>query len=206
MKTFMALTISLALAQTVQAQEFAKGKVFLDVNRNGKLDKNEKGIPSVSVSNGREVVATDKEGNYKLPVGNDNIIFVVKPSGYAVPVDENNHPKFYYIHKVNGSPASKYPGVTATGKIPASVNFALYQQEEQANFSAFVFGDPQAYTEEELGFLRMASSTRLRTNLSLNSESVSEIWSVMICLFSQNTSRSFLRWDYLGIMSWEITT
>ncbi|MEI2271491.1 calcineurin-like phosphoesterase family protein [Sphingobacterium sp. ML3W] len=154
MKTFMALAISLALTQTVQAQEFAKGKVFLDVNRNGKLDKNEKGIASVSVSNGREVVATDKDGNYQLPVGNDNIIFVVKPSGYAVPVDENNHPKFYYIHKVNGSPTSKYPGVTATGKIPTNVNFALYQQEEQANFSAFVFGDPQAYTEEELGFFK----------------------------------------------------
>ncbi|MGE8381125.1 MAG: metallophosphoesterase N-terminal domain-containing protein, partial [Sphingobacterium sp.] len=74
MKTFMALAISLALTQTVQAQEFAKGKVFLDVNRNGKLDKNEKGIASVSVSNGREVVATDKDGNYQLPVGNDNII------------------------------------------------------------------------------------------------------------------------------------
>ena len=106
MKTFFALAISLALAQTVKAQEFAKGRVYSDINKNGKLDKNEKGIASVSVSNGREVVITDKNGNYQLPVGDDNIIFVVKPSGYAVPLDENNHPKFYYIHKVNGSPAS----------------------------------------------------------------------------------------------------
>ena len=122
MKAFLALAISWACVNAVQAQDFAKGKVYLDANKNGKLDKNEQGIASVSVSNGREVTTTDKDGNYQLPVGNDNIIFVVKPTGYALPLDENNHPKFYYIHKVNGSPASKYPGVAATGKIPAAVN------------------------------------------------------------------------------------
>lgn len=154
MKTFLALAISWALTHTLQAQEFATGKVYLDINKNGKLDKNEKGVPDVSVSNGREVVLTDREGNYRLPVADDNIIFVAKPSGYSVPIDENKHPKFYYIHKVNGSPQSKYTGVAATGKIPASVNFALYQQTENPSFSAFVFGDPQAYTEEELGFFK----------------------------------------------------
>ncbi|WP_209576591.1 calcineurin-like phosphoesterase C-terminal domain-containing protein [Sphingobacterium sp. UBA5996] len=154
MRTFLALAISWAFVHAAHAQDFAKGKVYLDVNKNGKLDKNEKGIVSVSVSNGREVTTTDKDGNYQLPIGNDNIIFVVKPSGYALPLDENNHPKFYYIHKLNGSPVSKYPAVVATGKIPAAVNFALYQQEEDPNFSAFVFGDPQAYTEEELAYFK----------------------------------------------------
>ncbi|MDM1294493.1 calcineurin-like phosphoesterase C-terminal domain-containing protein [Sphingobacterium sp. N143] len=154
MKTFLALAISWALAQSVQAQELAKGKVYHDVNKNGKLDKKEKGIAAVSVSNGREVVVTDKDGNYQLPIGKDNIIFVVKPAGYAVPLDENNHPKFYYIHKAIGSPASKYPGISATGDIPAAIDFALYQQDENPSFSAFVFGDPQAYTEEELRFFK----------------------------------------------------
>jgi hypothetical protein len=59
----------------VQAQDFAKGKVYLDINKNGKLDKNERGVASVAVSNGLEVATTDKDGNYQLPVGNDNIIF-----------------------------------------------------------------------------------------------------------------------------------
>ena len=154
MKAFLALAISWACVNAVQAQDVAKGKVYLDVNKNGKLDKNEKGLASVAVSNGREVTTTDKEGNYQLPIGNDNIIFVIKPTGYALPLDENNHPKFYYIHKLNGSPVSKYPAVAATGKIPAAVNFALYQQEEGPNFSAFVFGDPQAYTEEELAYFK----------------------------------------------------
>src|SRR5690606_41981288 len=98
------------------------------------------------VSNGKEVVQTDKNGKYQIPVENDNIIFVIKPSGYALPVDADNQPKFYYIHKPNGSPALKYPGVTATGALPQSIAFALTLKEEPANFSAFVFGDLQSYT------------------------------------------------------------
>src|SRR5690606_28961113 len=99
MKAFLAIAAACVLAQSVQAQELAKGKVYLDINKNGKLDKNEKGLAGVSVSNGREVVITDQDGRYKLPVGADNIIFVIKPSGYNLSLDTDNHPKFYYIHK-----------------------------------------------------------------------------------------------------------
>ena len=154
MKAFLAIAAACVLAQSVQAQELAKGKVYLDINKNGKLDKNEKGLAGVSVSNGREVVITDQDGRYKLPVGADNIIFVIKPSGYNLSLDTDNHPKFYYIHKTKGSPQSKYSGVAATGKIPAAIDFALYEQEESPEFSAFIFGDPQAYTEEELAFFK----------------------------------------------------
>ncbi|VTR42507.1 calcineurin-like phosphoesterase C-terminal domain-containing protein [Sphingobacterium thalpophilum] len=154
MKAFLAIAAACVLTQSVQAQELAKGKVYLDINKNGKLDKNEKGLAGVSVSNGREVVITDQDGRYKLPVGADNIIFVIKPSGYNLSLDTDNHPKFYYIHKTKGSPQSKYSGVAATGKIPAAIDFALYEQEESPEFSAFIFGDPQAYTEEELAFFK----------------------------------------------------
>jgi N terminal of Calcineurin-like phosphoesterase len=48
------------------------------------------------VSNGREVVKTDASGRYALPIEDGRCIFVVKPTGYAVPVDENMLPRFYY--------------------------------------------------------------------------------------------------------------
>jgi hypothetical protein len=32
------------------------------------------------------------------------VVFVVKPSGWMTPVDENNLPQFSYVHKPAGSP------------------------------------------------------------------------------------------------------
>ena len=136
------------------AQDFAKGVVYLDKNNNGKFDRNEKGIPNVSVSNGREVVTTNAKGAYTLPVENDNIVFVIKPSGYMFPVNDFNQPQFYYIHKPLGSPQLKYPGTAPTGKIPKELNFPLIETQEAANFTAFVFGDPQAYNLEEIAFFK----------------------------------------------------
>src|SRR5690606_6474697 len=86
------------------AQSTVSGYVYHDANGNGQRDRREPGVAGVSVSNGVQVVATADKGHYELPVDQDNIIFVIKPSGYAVPTDEDSLPKFYYIHKPNGSP------------------------------------------------------------------------------------------------------
>src|SRR5690606_16128195 len=96
---------------------------------------------------------TGSDGRYTLPIGNDNIVFVIKPEGYEAPLDAFNLPKTYYIHKPGGSPASlEYPGVAPTGALPESVDFALLPADESREFKALVFGDPQAYTKEEMEF------------------------------------------------------
>src|SRR5690606_2273254 len=147
----------LMLALGVQVQQMATGTVFNDLNQNGKQDRREAGIPNVAVSNGEDVVLTDAKGKYELPVGEDNIVFVVKPSGYALPLDELNHPQSYYIHKPSGSPKElTYPGVAPTGPLPKSIDFGLQQIEESNNFRALIFGDPQAYTEQEIAFFNRA--------------------------------------------------
>ncbi|RNL95167.1 metallophosphoesterase [Sinomicrobium pectinilyticum] len=133
-------------------QERVTGTVFNDLNKNGKKDKTERGIEKVAVTNGTDVVLTDFEGKYELPVDDDNIISVIKPAGYAVPVDENNLPEFFYIHKPKGSPGLKFKGVEPTGKLPGSVDFALYAVEEPQEFTTLIFGDPQPYTSEEMEY------------------------------------------------------
>src|SRR5690606_35599516 len=126
-------------AYPAHAQIIATGYVYHDKNENGKRDSNEKGIANVSVSNGVQVVQTDKNGKYSLPVGNDNIIFVIKPEHYHLPVDENYLPQFYYIHKPQGSPSDlRYKGVAPTGPLPKSVDFALTHREEQEDFRSLV--------------------------------------------------------------------
>ncbi len=130
--------------------EFAVGVVFHDANGNGQLDEGEKRLPGVRVSNGREIVATDEEGRYRLPVDDDTALFVIKPRGWRTPLSKDQLPRFYYIHKPHGSPDLKYAGVSPTGPLPESVDFPLYPQQEPDTFRAILFGDPQPRTQQEV--------------------------------------------------------
>ncbi|MBU6178448.1 MAG: metallophosphoesterase, partial [Verrucomicrobia bacterium] len=149
--TFFGL-VSLALSAT-RADE-AKGVVFHDRNGNGLRDADEPGLPHVAVSNQREIVKTDAEGRWSLPVTDDTILFVVKPSGWMTRLSDQQIPQFYHIHKPQGSPANfRYPGVAPTGPLPASIDFALRPAEEPAQFKAIFFGDPQPQTIEQVNHI-----------------------------------------------------
>jgi hypothetical protein len=137
-----------------QAQDVARGVVYHDQNGNEAQDAGEPGVPGVAVSNGLEVVLTDAQGRYELPVGDDTILFIIKPSGWMTPVSADQLPRFYYIHKPAGSPADlKYPGVAPTGPLPDSVDFALTPQEEPDTFSMIVLADPQPHTLREVDYV-----------------------------------------------------
>jgi len=152
MKKVFILLVASAFTFSASAQSVS-GFVFEDLNGNGKKDKNEKGIANVGVSNGIEVTTTDAKGKYSLPVGNDNIIFVIKPSDYSLPVSGRQLPVFYYNHKPSGSPANfKYKGVPPTGPLPKSVDFALLPATVVKDFTTLIFGDPQPYTMEEVDY------------------------------------------------------
>lgn len=150
------LSIGLAfLSFAAISQEQVSGFVFEDSNNNGKKDRREKGLADVAVSNGIEVVKTNQEGKYELPLRDDQIIFVIKPSDYDLPTNENNLPQFFYNHKPKGSPSSlKYEGVKPTGELPKSVDFALKPGKSEISFSALVFGDPQPYSVDEVGYFK----------------------------------------------------
>ena len=135
------------------APKQARGVVFHDSNGNRKLDPGEKPLPGVPVSNGVEIVKTDKNGRYELPVDADTILFVVKPRGWQVPLSENELPQFYYIHKPMGSPNLKFAGVEPTGPLPDSVDFPLSPQKEPETFKAVLFGDPQPRNQEEVDYI-----------------------------------------------------
>ncbi|MGQ8337371.1 calcineurin-like phosphoesterase C-terminal domain-containing protein [Sunxiuqinia sp. A32] len=148
---FILTTLIISSIQTI-AQSVVKGVVFEDLNQNSTQDRKEKGIAGVAVSNGVDVVQTDDNGEYQLKVSNDQIIFVIKPSDYQIPVNEFKLPQFYYIHKPGGSPELKYEGTQGTGKLPRNVDFALYSDSSQDQFKMLVFGDPQPYSKKEVDF------------------------------------------------------
>lgn len=129
------------------------------------MDRREKGIANVAVSNGVEVVLTDKNGRYSLPLYGDNIVFVVKPADYQTKVNKNNLPEFYYNYKPSGSPSDfKYKGVSATGNLPKELNFPLYRKLENRDFQILVFGDPQPYTLKEIDYFRRGIVNEVKNN------------------------------------------
>jgi len=157
MKNILFIVFLLALSTRTMAQSFVKGTVYEDSNNNGKKDGRDKGIANVAISNGNEVVLTNQKGIYELPVvGNNMLIFVIKPNGFAFPLDENNISKFYYIFKPEGSPKLYYNGSSPTGNLPKTVDFALIKVTETDEFTAIVLGDPQPYINEHVEFFKKA--------------------------------------------------
>lgn len=150
----LTLLLSLIVAHPAFAQSEATGFVFHDRNGNGQRDAGEPGIPDVAVSNGTDVTKTDANGQYRLSVSDDVILFVVKPRNWQPPVDALNLPQFFYRHKPAGSPTNlDYAGVAPTGPLPASVDFPLLPNPETDRFKMLVFGDPQPYSLAQVDYL-----------------------------------------------------
>ncbi|MGF1453604.1 MAG: calcineurin-like phosphoesterase C-terminal domain-containing protein [Opitutales bacterium] len=147
-----ALFTPLVLACLAFAQETATGFVYHDANGDGSRNSEEAGVPDVLVSNGSEVVRTDAQGRYELPVTDDTALFVIKPAGWMVPLNEVNLPQFYYLHKPEGSPELEYAGVEPTGPLPDSVDFALLRKEDEDTFRMLLIGDPQPYNQQQVDY------------------------------------------------------
>jgi C terminal of Calcineurin-like phosphoesterase/N terminal of Calcineurin-like phosphoesterase/Calcineurin-like phosphoesterase len=133
------------------------GVVFEDRLGAGRRQAGDRGIAGVLVSNGREVVRTDAGGRYTLPIVEETIIFVIKPSGYAVPTNEDRLPQFYYIYQPQGSPAAldlRFRGIAPTGPLPDSIDFPLRKIDEPTTFDVLLFADPQPESDVELSFVR----------------------------------------------------
>lgn len=163
MKKKLFLLAVLAGIQFSYAQTSVSGKVYIDANKNNIADKNERGVANVSVSNGTDVVLTDRNGYYSIPCSNDDIIFVIKPADYAVPLNENHQPQFYYINKPLGSPKNfEYAGVAATTKISGPLNFKLIPEKENPRFTVLIFGDPQPSTKKELSYFSKGVVTEVK--------------------------------------------
>lgn len=143
---------ALAMCGTSASAEMARGVVYDDANGNAARDAGEPGIAGVMVSNGREVVTTNEEGAYEIEAGACGFVFVVKPSGWMTPVDGEHKPRFFHRHCPEGSPALKFGGASATGPLPASVDFGLVRREEPGYLRVILFGDPQPYTIEEVNY------------------------------------------------------
>ena len=150
----LALTAGTGLAQP---PVWASGCVFEDPDGTGRRGRASRGIAGVMVSNGRDVVKTDAEGHWQLPVGDGDSLFVIKPPHWRTPLGLGGVPQFSHLHQPHGSAkdvAWRYAGVAETGPLSRSLDFPLVRQEERTRFEVLLFADTQPENGRELGYLR----------------------------------------------------
>src|SRR5690625_2058044 len=112
----LTLLVSCSIVAHAQESLTATGVVYHDLNKNGVRDSGEPGIAGVMVSNGDDIVRTDPEGRYQLPVEANYHIFVIKPRDYQTAVDRDGVLRFYYTWSHDGAAGTQYDGLNPTDR------------------------------------------------------------------------------------------
>jgi len=114
-----------------------EGTVFVDRNGNGRQDQDEPGLKGVGMSNGRDIVRTDSRGRYAIAVRAGEIVFAIKPAGFAVG------------RRADGLPAAWQAWPATRFDVP------LHREPRRdTGLDMLVFGDPQPQTQVDVGYYR----------------------------------------------------
>jgi hypothetical protein len=135
----------------------ATGRVFEDRSGSGRRGPRDPGIADVMVSNGHNVVRTDVDGHWRLPIEDGDSVFVIKPPHWSTSVGPSGLPQFSCLYQPQGSPGDVHyyhPGVAPTGELPSSIDFGLRRREESRQFEALLLADTQPANDVELAYLR----------------------------------------------------
>ena len=115
------------------------GTIFDDRNQNGILDKGERGIKGIPVTNGDTIVVTDKQGRYELPYVEGNSLFPILPSNYTLPTSRVVNAGFSYME----------PG---RNWLTENANFGLFKKTVNRRFHLNAIGDVQVSNYQELDY------------------------------------------------------
>ena len=111
----------------------------------GRVTSSGKGVPEVSVTDGRSVVRTDRAGRYELESdGHAEFVYISVPAGYEVPL-RNYAPSFYRNVQKETSDALRVDfEISATG-------------EDETRHLFFVWADVQVYEPHEVDYVAEAA-------------------------------------------------
>ncbi|MFV5998195.1 PQQ-binding-like beta-propeller repeat protein [Streptomyces sp. NPDC056231] len=95
----LAAPVNFEIAPRPPRHATVQGTVFEDKNDNGIQDKNEPGLPGVSVSDGATIVRTDRNGHYTFSADLNQwtrtIVNITMPRGYSATLGSNRVQRFY---------------------------------------------------------------------------------------------------------------
>ncbi len=127
----------------VFCQGVVSGIAFIDDNKNGIKDNGELYFEGLHMSNGRDIVSTDKEGIFLLDKIKGRFIFAIKPSHYQFSLDKDFQPEFYQKD---------------AGEI---FNFPLYPSQNEDKYTVVLMGDPQVYAQDQINYLGEVATDEL---------------------------------------------
>ncbi|MBL7010357.1 MAG: calcineurin-like phosphoesterase C-terminal domain-containing protein [Candidatus Marinimicrobia bacterium] len=153
---FRKIIKTLLLISFAFSQLDLSGVVFHDKNKDGIQNLREEGIKGIPVSNGKNIVLTDRQGKFQIKSDSNDVIFIMQPSGWQVPVNEYNIPQYYINIRLKKWPEFlKYDGFTDPLPLPEQIMFPLYKSKVNGhNFRAIISGDPQPRDSAEVRYFR----------------------------------------------------
>ena len=107
------------------------------------MDPGEESFVGLLVSNGRDIVETNKKGKYSIEKLEGRIVFAIKPAAYQFPGDKDFQPSFYQI------------GDSETFDIP------LLPSPDENKYSLVLMGDPQVYAQDQINYLGEVATDEL---------------------------------------------
>jgi hypothetical protein len=144
------LALSFPPAAPAAADVFVAGEVYADTNGNGRRDSGETGIEGAKLSNGRDIVVTDRDGRYSIAVQPGDTVFAIKPAGYAFPSGEDGLPRFWSHYFPDGSPQLGFGGVPAAADTRFDLGLRPVPAQPGAPLDVLVFADPQTGTATDV--------------------------------------------------------
>lgn len=137
-----------------------KGQVFYDANHNGIHDAKEKGLKNILISNGKDIVKTDKGGFYTIDANIGESIFPILPSEYIWSKSKSKVLNANYLYLD--------PNQTIQNTI--SWNIPAFNSETSKSFRIGAIGDIQVDNAEELNYAAKSIFSELnnRKDISFN--------------------------------------
>src|SRR5690606_28971910 len=102
-------------------------------NSNQQLDRHEKGLKGVPVSNGRDIVYTDSKGRFELHAQQGMSIFPILQTGFQLSGHESENILNANFHYLDPSKSKENEEI--------SLQFGLKREEQSPKFSFGAIGD-----------------------------------------------------------------
>ena len=106
----------------------------------GKISCNQKGVANVLISDGIDIVKTDKNGKYKLPSSGSKFVYIINPSGYIL---KSNKQQSVFYNKIVADRSGKM-----------KVDFELEKSSNDSKHMTIICTDPQVGFEEDMSTLQ----------------------------------------------------
>lgn len=138
-----------------QSQISVHGVVYNDVDSDGRYTESvDQPLSNVLVSNGKTICETNRKGTYHIQANINDFIYTIKPEGFRSNDSEYSIPEFY--QRITKAEENQI------------INFPLYANTNESQFTVRLIGDPQVEDDQRLAFLEAGVTSMKQQKADFN--------------------------------------